>query len=195
MSHGHDDRAEEHGFDVRPIDQGVSFVTRSSGSDPAASGSSAKALPVDATMASSGKRRKLHDPTLVMPGGRPALDSSEDDSLAGRESARERYRLPTVERENYEILGEVAVGGIGRIRRAREDRLGRPVALKELRGEADLRVEARFVREALITARLQHPSIIPIYEAGRWPSGELFYAMKLVAGRSLAEVLEGRSYA
>ncbi|MFS8065519.1 MAG: protein kinase domain-containing protein, partial [Byssovorax sp.] len=99
-----------------------------------------------------------------------------------------------MERENYEILGEVAVGGIGRIRRAREDRLGRPVALKELRGEADTRVEARFVREALITARLQHPSIIPIYEAGRWPSGELFYAMKLVAGRSLAEALEGRSY-
>ncbi len=105
-----------------------------------------------------------------------------------------RYRFPTVERENYDIVGEVAIGGIGRIRRAREARLGRTVALKELIVEATPDAEARFIREALITARLQHPSIIPIYEAGRWPSGELFYAMKLVSGRSLAEALEGRSY-
>ena len=105
-----------------------------------------------------------------------------------------RYRFPTVERENYEIIGEVAIGGIGRVRRAREARLGRPVALKELIVEATPDAEARFIREALITARLQHPSIIPIYEAGRWPSGELFYAMKLVSGRSLAEAIEGRSY-
>jgi serine/threonine protein kinase len=132
-----------------------------------------------------------------VPGAPSAQDSSEVDSSSSSalERPRLRYRFPTVERENYEILGEIAVGGIGRIRRAREDRLGRPVAIKELLGEASAVVEARFVREALITARLQHPSIIPIYEAGRWPSGELFYAMKLVDGRSLAEVLEGRSYA
>jgi serine/threonine protein kinase len=66
--------------------------------------------------------------------------------------------------------------------------------LKELIVEATSDAEARFIREALITARLQHPSIIPIYEAGRWPSGELFYTMKLVSGCSLAEALEGRSY-
>jgi eukaryotic-like serine/threonine-protein kinase len=40
------------------------------------------------------------------------------------------------------------------------------------------------VREALLTARLQHPSIVPVYEAGRWPTGEPFYAMKLVSVRS-----------
>ena len=45
----------------------------------------------------------------------------------------------------------------------------------------------RFMREALVTARLQHPAIVPVYEAGRWPAGEPFYAMKLVSGRSLAE--------
>lgn len=152
---------------------------------------------VEAAAVSSGPRRRAPDLTVVVPGAPSALDSSDVDSSSSSilESTRLRYRLPTVERENYEILGEIAVGGIGRIRRAREDRLGRPVAIKELLGEASPVVEARFVREALITARLQHPSIIPIYEAGRWPSGELFYAMKLVAGRSLAEVLEGRSYA
>jgi serine/threonine protein kinase len=150
----------------------------------------------NAPAVSSGQRRRAPDPTVVALGVSPAQDSSDDlDSLSGQESARLRYRLPTVERENYEMLGEIAVGGIGRIHRAREGRLGRPVAIKELLGEASPVIEARFVREALITARLQHPSIIPIYEAGRWPTGELFYAMKLVDGRSLAEVLEGRGYA
>ncbi len=52
--------------------------------------------------------------------------------------------------------------------------------------------EPRFVAEALVTARLQHPSIVPVYEAGRWPGGEPFYAMKLVSGRSLADVIAER---
>ena len=41
----------------------------------------------------------------------------------------------------------------------------------------------------MITANLQHPAIVPVYEVGRWPSGEPFYAMKLVRGRPLAERL------
>ena len=45
--------------------------------------------------------------------------------------------------------------------------------------------DARFEREARITARLAHPAIVAIHEAGRWPSGEPFFAMKLVAGTSL----------
>jgi serine/threonine protein kinase len=49
--------------------------------------------------------------------------------------------------------------------------------------------EIRFLREALITARLEHPGIVPVYEAGRWPDGTPFYAMKLVAGRSLRELI------
>jgi serine/threonine protein kinase len=105
-------------------------------------------------------------------------------------SAGYASRLPIVPRENYEPLGLVAAGGIGRIRRARDERLDRQVALKELLYEADPAAEERFVREALITARLTHPGIIPVYEAGRWPSGEPFYAMKLVSGRSLADVIE-----
>src|SRR5438132_738108 len=51
----------------------------------------------------------------------------------------------------------------------------------------------RFIREALITARLQHPAIVPIYEAGRWPTGEPFYAMKLVSGRSLDQVIKAKT--
>src|SRR5262249_59313452 len=43
--------------------------------------------------------------------------------------------------------------------------------------------------EAILTATLQPPATIPVYEVGRWPSGEPFYAMKLVSGRSLEDVI------
>ncbi len=95
--------------------------------------------------------------------------------------------LPTVARESYQIDHELARGGLGRILVARDRRLGRTVAIKELLpGESG---EARFVREALVTANLEHPGIVPIHEAGRWPSGEPFYAMKLVSGRPLSEAI------
>ncbi len=97
-------------------------------------------------------------------------------------------RFGSVERERYEILGELARGGLGRVYRARDPRTGRIVALKEvLRPSADLLV--RFAREALVTANLQHPSIVPVYEVGRWPGGEPFYAMKLVQGRALDAII------
>jgi serine/threonine protein kinase len=48
----------------------------------------------------------------------------------------------------------------------------------------------RFEREAAITARLQHPAIVPIYEAGTWPDGKAFYAMRLVEGRTLARAID-----
>ncbi len=74
--------------------------------------------------------------------------------------------LPTVERRHYDIEGEHARGGIGRVLRAQDRRLGRPVALKELQ-RTDGEAAARFFREAAITARLQHPGVVPVYEAGR----------------------------
>ncbi|MDC0723411.1 WD40 repeat domain-containing serine/threonine protein kinase [Nannocystis bainbridge] len=102
--------------------------------------------------------------------------------------------LPRVARDAYVIGQEVAQGGIGRVSWARDRRLDRPVAIKELLVWTE-RQERRFVREALLTARLQHPAIVPIYEAARWPEGAPFYAMKLVSGRSLADlVAQSRSF-
>lgn len=93
--------------------------------------------------------------------------------------------------ERYEILGEHGRGGLGRVSRARDRELGRDVAIKELiaRGEVS---EARFRREALITARLEHPGIVPLYEAGQWADGTPYYAMKLVAGRPLRALIAER---
>ena len=97
--------------------------------------------------------------------------------------------LPIVERRHYHVLSEFARGGLGRILRARDKRTGRLVAIKEMLGSSE-EVAARFAREALLTANLQHPAIVPVYELGRWPEGDPFYAMKLVSGRALDRVLE-----
>jgi serine/threonine protein kinase/WD40 repeat protein len=74
--------------------------------------------------------------------------------------------------------------------RARDRELGRSLAIKELLSLTPSS-ELRFFREALITARLEHPNIVPVHEAGRWPDGTPFYAMKLVAGRPLKELIDG----
>jgi WD40 repeat protein/tRNA A-37 threonylcarbamoyl transferase component Bud32 len=92
--------------------------------------------------------------------------------------------LLVVDRAHYVIGAELARGGMGRVLTARDRRLARPVAIKELL-DRDARLVARFEREVRITARLQHPAIVHVHEAGRWPSGEPFYAMKLVTGRPL----------
>jgi WD40 repeat protein/tRNA A-37 threonylcarbamoyl transferase component Bud32 len=89
----------------------------------------------------------------------------------------------------YDLVDEHGRGGLGRVMRARDRELGRTVAIKELlrRGRV---AELRFLREALITARLEHPAIVPVHEAGRWPDGTPFYSMKLVAGRPLRDLID-----
>src|SRR5690349_17952606 len=89
--------------------------------------------------------------------------------------------------ERYVELDEIGRGGLGRVARAVDRVLDRTVALKWLL-RADAATERRVVGEAMVTARLQHPSIVPVYDAGSGRN-EPYYAMKLVAGKSLAELL------
>ena len=98
---------------------------------------------------------------------------------------------PMSDAERYVLAGEIARGGLGRILKARDLRLRRNVALKELLSPGG-GAESRFLREALITARLQHPAIIPLYDAGRSANGEAFYSMKLVSGQSLEEAIAAK---
>ena len=98
--------------------------------------------------------------------------------------AADGIRLPPVDPARYHVVREFARGGLGRIIEVRDLRIGRVVALKEVLRDSDV-AHARFVREAMITARLEHPAIVPVHDVGRWPSGEPFYSMKLVSGRSL----------
>jgi len=129
----------------------------------------------------------------MQPGHVPAAHGEEATRLKRHEPAPTRpdVMLPRVDPAHYAMSGELARGGIGRILRARDLRLDRPVAVKELISPA-WEAEPRFVAEAFVTARLQHPAIVPVYEAGRWPDGKPFYSMKLVSGRSLADVIAER---
>jgi eukaryotic-like serine/threonine-protein kinase len=96
--------------------------------------------------------------------------------------------LPQVAPSAYALGREVARGGMGRILVAEDLRIGRRVAVKELLGKSPS-LAARFEREARVTARLQHPGIVPIYEIGTWPDGTPFYAMRMVEGNTLRQVL------
>lgn len=110
------------------------------------------------------------------------------DAPARSGAALDVPELPQVDPRLYHTDAELARGGMGRILAATDQRLGRKVALKELLEPAGEHL-VRFHREALITARLQHPAIVPVYEAGCWPTGEPFFAMKLVSGRPLDRVI------
>ena len=95
---------------------------------------------------------------------------------------------PASDGDRYAIASVLGSGGMGRILSAFDRQLNRKVALKELHEPHPDR-EARFRREALLTARLEHPNIVSVHEAGTWPSGEPFYTMRLVSGRPLNQVL------
>src|SRR5438874_8194064 len=90
----------------------------------------------------------------------------------------------------YQIVAEVARGGMATVYRALQPRLGRFVALKVLSAELsrDPDFVNRFEREARVAARLEHPNIVPIYDVGQ-ADGAFYIAMRLVPGRSLADVI------
>src|SRR5882672_943571 len=133
-----------------------------------------------------------------------ALVTTQTASPSRAPSGNDRGRLPSIapaddppaatqicDPTRYRILGEHGRGARGCVSRAHDRSLGRDIAIKELISRGDLH-EVRFLREALITARLEHPGIVPVYEAGRWPDGTPFYAMKLVSGRPLRDLIAER---
>ena len=110
-----------------------------------------------------------------------------------------RAQLPVSGAGRYAIKREFARGGMGRILVAVDTAVGREVALKEVlgphegssgaRSDPNPQAVERFVREAKVTGQLEHPNIVPVYEICRRDDGSIFYTMKLVRGRSLAEKL------
>jgi len=85
----------------------------------------------------------------------------------------------------------MATGGMGEIHKSRDFSLHRDLVMKVLHTKLnkDNRMRARFVEEAQITAQLSHPGIPPIHEMGSLPDGRPFFTMKLVHGRTLADVI------
>jgi serine/threonine protein kinase len=90
----------------------------------------------------------------------------------------------------YVLEGMLGAGGMAAVYRARDERLGRVVALKLLAAELtkDEGFRRRFLREARAVAAVDHPHIIPVYQAGE-ADGVLFIAMRIVRGGDLREVV------
>jgi serine/threonine protein kinase len=95
----------------------------------------------------------------------------------------------------YRIEGEIARGSTAAILRARDLDLGREVVIKVLLEPhtSDSEVVGRFVAEAQIAAQLQHPGIAPIHDVGRFAGSQPYFVMKLVKGRTLADILAERA--
>ena len=91
--------------------------------------------------------------------------------------------LPDLTGTRYELESEIGRGGMGVVYRAQDRQLGRPVALKVF--------DSALAGEAQLIAQLEHPAIVPIYEAGTLPDGRAFYAMKLVTGARLDRFAAG----
>ncbi|MBL8936848.1 MAG: protein kinase [Archangium sp.] len=91
--------------------------------------------------------------------------------------------------DRYRVIGLVGQGGMGRVFSVFDTALGREVALKELL-DVDEAAERRLLHEAHLSAQLEHPGIVPIYDVGRTAEGRLFYTMRLVRGAPLRSLLE-----
>ena len=98
---------------------------------------------------------------------------------------------PVAEDERYRIRRHLADGGLGHVSVAFDAQLERKVALKEIQSRyADLpSFRARFEREALITGRLEHPGIVPVYSFGRGADGRPFYVMRFIRGECLEKAI------
>jgi len=93
----------------------------------------------------------------------------------------------------YAVGVEIGRGGMGVVLSARDLALDRQVAVKILRpGRPVTEAARRFLRESKITAGLTHPGVPPVYAVGSLPDGSPFLAMKLIAGRTLADLLRDR---
>ena len=122
----------------------------------------------------------------------PDMRTTEDASVGSpsvtpppldAELPGDRYRL-------RETLGE---GGMGEVRVLRDEWIGRDVARKVVRREiaGSGAARARFLREIRVQGQLEHPSIVPVYDVGLTPEGELYFTMRRIQGLTLAAVLQG----
>ncbi len=129
------------------------------------------------------KREEIALSRSVCPGARPAgaLPSAEEMSSLGPS---------TLLGGRYRIVHAIARGGMGAVYEARDEQLGRKVAIKVLRDELahDPSCRERFAREARAVASVSHPSLVAIYDLAL-DASPAYFVMELVEGRSLADHL------
>ena len=96
----------------------------------------------------------------------------------------------------YRIVRRIGKGGMGEVMAARDEQVGRDVAIKRMRAaNPSERAIQRFLREASVQGRLEHPAIVPVHEIARDADDLPFFVMKKVSGQSLVHLLVDRSAA
>ncbi len=148
-----------------------------------------------------------HRPTLPEPAAsanrtRALSDGETEEVRKRRPTATPRRRIhvsaPGIEgqlgRTEFELETEVGSGGMGRVFRAKQLSLGREVAVKQLHADKALPDSTEsFESEACITAVLEHPNIVPVYDMGVDQGDQIFYSMKLVDGTPWDDLLDKRA--
>jgi serine/threonine-protein kinase len=114
--------------------------------------------------------------------------------VTGEEEAGDDRAAPAADlllAGRYRIGRRIGKGGMGEVMAARDEQVGRDVALKRMRAaNPSPRAIARFVREASIQGRLEHPAVVPVHEIGTDEDGLPFFVMKKLAGTSVAKLLD-----
>jgi eukaryotic-like serine/threonine-protein kinase len=124
-------------------------------------------------------------PTAKSPsaGFEPTIGADPAPAVSRDRGAPPNYRLG-------EVLGR---GGMGEVVLARDIQIGRDVAIKRMRmAEPSDEAISRFLREARIQARLEHPAIVPVHELGRDRDGQPFFTMKRLAGVTLRALMSAK---
>ncbi|MEM6570312.1 MAG: protein kinase [Planctomycetota bacterium] len=123
-------------------------------------------------------------------------DSDAEDTTPVHDPRAAGYQehLRRADRAKYNVVGEIASGGMGVVLRGHDTELGRDVAMKVVHEQLADRPEVleRFVEEAQIGGQLQHPGIVPVYELGLLADDRPYFTMKLVKGHTLAKLLSHR---
>lgn len=134
----------------------------------------------------------LDEPETIAasPGAAAAAGASASASAGGSVSAG----LSSGDARRYTVRDEIGRGGMGAILRVRDGDLRRDLAMKVLLGHAatDGGSEGmtRFLEEAQITSQLSHPGVVPVHELGIDATGQVFFTMSLVRGRTLGDIFE-----
>ena len=113
------------------------------------------------------------------------------DSKAGHVMFSSMARGDELSEDRYKLTRLHATGGMGRVWLARDNSIGRNVALKELRPETPSApgIWNRFLNEAKVTGQLEHPGIVPVYEVDADDSDRPFYTMRFVKGQTLHDAI------
>ncbi|HEY5928164.1 MAG TPA: serine/threonine-protein kinase [Kofleriaceae bacterium] len=128
------------------------------------------------------------NPTIARSGNTLGPQPTIADTAHGHAGPSEPREAPSL--PGYVIAGLIGRGGMGEVVRGHDVEIGRDVAIKRLRGTRSPDAIARFLREAKIQARLEHPAIIPVHTIGSDSEGQPYFTMKRITGVTLVELLK-----